>query len=40
MFSDSFAGISPSSAPGFVAAEIAGGLVALALDQALGKPRA
>ncbi len=31
MFSDSFAGISPSSVPLFVAAQIVGGLVGLAL---------
>lgn len=35
MFSDSFAGISPASAPGFVLAEIAGGLVALAIGLVL-----
>ena len=31
MFSDSFAGIAPSSAPGFIAAQIVGALVGLAL---------
>ena len=35
MFSDSFAGISPSSAPGFVAAQVIGGLIGLALVAAL-----
>ncbi len=31
MFSDTFAGIAPGSAPGFIAAQLAGGLVGLAL---------
>jgi glycerol uptake facilitator-like aquaporin len=31
MFSDTFAGIAPGSAPGFIAAQIAGGLIGLAL---------
>jgi hypothetical protein len=31
MFSDTFAGIAPSSAPGFIAAQLAGGLVGLVL---------
>jgi glycerol uptake facilitator-like aquaporin len=31
MFSDTFAGIAPSSAPGFIAAQIVGGLIGLAL---------
>lgn len=31
MFSDSFAGIDPASAPGFIAAQVVGGLVGLAL---------
>ena len=31
MFSDSFAGIAPASAPGFIAAQLAGALVGLAL---------
>lgn len=31
MFSDSFAGIAPTSAPGFVLAEVVGGLLALGL---------
>jgi glycerol uptake facilitator-like aquaporin len=35
VFSDSFAGIAPGSAPGFIAAQIAGGLVGLALVTAL-----
>ncbi len=35
MFSDTFAGIAPSSAPGFVAAQLIGGLVGLALLVAL-----
>jgi glycerol uptake facilitator-like aquaporin len=39
MFSDSFAGIAPSSVPGFVAAELLGAAVGLALHAALG-PRA
>jgi glycerol uptake facilitator-like aquaporin len=35
IFSDSFAGIAPSSAPGFIAAQILGGLIGLALVVAL-----
>ncbi len=35
MLSDTFAGIAPSSAPGFVLAEVAGGLVGLAIARAL-----
>lgn len=35
MFSDSFAGIAPSSAPAFIAAQIAGALVGLALIRTL-----
>ena len=35
MFSDTFAGIAPSSAPGFIAAQIVGGLLGLALIAAL-----
>jgi hypothetical protein len=35
MLSDSFAGIAPVSAPGFVLAEIIGGFVGLALARAL-----
>jgi glycerol uptake facilitator-like aquaporin len=38
MFSDSFAGIAPASAPGFVAAQIAGALLGLALHRMLGAP--
>ncbi len=34
-FTDTFAGIAPASAPGFVAAQLAGGLVGLALVQVL-----
>ena len=35
MFSDTFAGIAPTSAPGFIAAQIVGALVGLALVVAL-----
>jgi glycerol uptake facilitator-like aquaporin len=35
VFSDSFAGISPGSAPGFIAAQMVGGLIGLALIAAL-----
>ena len=35
MFSDSFAGIAPGSAPGFVTAQVLGGLIGLALVLAL-----
>jgi len=35
MFSDTFAGIAPSSAPGFIAAQIVGALIGLALIVAL-----
>jgi hypothetical protein len=35
MFSDSFAGIAPISAPGFVGAQIIGAAIALGLAQAL-----
>jgi glycerol uptake facilitator-like aquaporin len=35
MFSDTFAGIAPSSAPGFIAAQIVGALIGLALVAAL-----
>lgn len=38
MFSDSFAGIAPGSALGFVAAQCVGAVVGLALHRALGKP--
>jgi glycerol uptake facilitator-like aquaporin len=36
MMSDSFAGIAPASVPGFVAAQLAGALLALPLHRALG----
>ena len=36
MFSDTFAGIAPSSVPGFIGAEIAGGLLGIVLHRALG----
>jgi len=36
MFSDSFAGIAPSSAPGFVVAQFAGAALGVALHRALG----
>ncbi|MDQ1604843.1 MAG: hypothetical protein QOE01_2688, partial [Actinomycetota bacterium] len=35
MFSDTFAGISPGSVPGFVAAQLVGGAAGLALVRAL-----
>jgi glycerol uptake facilitator-like aquaporin len=35
MFSDSFAGIAPASAPGFVLAELVGAAIAVAVDQLL-----
>ncbi len=38
MFSDSFAGIAPISVPGFMLAELAGAVVGMAMDRALGKP--
>ena len=38
MFSDSFAGIAPSSVPAFVASELAGAALALAVHHALGEP--
>ena len=38
MFSDSFAGIAPASAPGFVAAELVGAVIGLALHRAF-EPR-
>jgi glycerol uptake facilitator-like aquaporin len=40
MFSDSFAGIAPASALGFVLAQCAGGLLALGVDRLLGQPKA
>lgn len=38
MFSDSFAGIAPASVPGFVAAELAGAALGIALHRLLGRP--
>lgn len=38
MFSDTFAGIAPTSAPGFVASQIIGAMVGLVLHRALGQP--
>ena len=38
MMSESFAGISPASAPGFIAAELVGAAIGLALHQALASP--
>ncbi|HEY8879920.1 MAG TPA: MIP/aquaporin family protein [Roseateles sp.] len=40
MFSDSFAGIAPASAPGFVAAELIGAALAVLADRALSGHRA
>jgi hypothetical protein len=40
MFSDSFAGIAPSSVAGFVVAQGVGALIGLGLQHALGVPRA
>ena len=40
MFSDSFAGIAPSSAPAFVAAQLLGALLGLAVHHALGQAAA
>jgi hypothetical protein len=39
MFSDSFAGIAPASAPGFVIAQIIGAAVALGIISLLGQSR-
>jgi len=39
MFSDSFAGIAPSSAPGFVAAELAGASLAVVVHKLLAETR-
>jgi glycerol uptake facilitator-like aquaporin len=39
MFSDSFAGIAPSSVPGFVGAQLAGAGVALVLHRCLGQAK-
>lgn len=36
MFSDSFAGIAPASVPGFVAAEIVGAILAMAIHKLMG----
>lgn len=38
MWSDSFAGIAPASAPGFVAAELAGAVIGVGLHRVLGTP--
>ena len=38
MLSDSFAGIAPVSAPGFVLAQIAGAAIGVGLDRLLGRP--
>ena len=38
MLSDSFAGIAPASAPGFVLAQVAGAAVGVLLDRLLGQP--
>ena len=38
MFSDSFAGIAPTSAPGFVVAEAIGAMIGVGLHRALGDP--
>ncbi len=38
MFSDTFAGIAPSSVPAFVASELAGAALALVVHHALGEP--
>lgn len=38
MFSDTFAGITPASVPGFVLAQLAGAATAVLLHQALGAP--
>ena len=37
MFSDSFAGIAPASAPGFVVAEVLGAVAGVVLDRLLGR---
>jgi glycerol uptake facilitator-like aquaporin len=37
MFSDSFAGIAPASAPGFVMAEVLGAVGGVVLDRLLGR---
>ncbi|TDP85723.1 glycerol uptake facilitator-like aquaporin [Aquabacterium commune] len=38
MFSDTFAGIEPASAPGFVAAQLVGAAIGVGLHAALGQP--
>ena len=38
MLSDSFAGIAPASAPGFVLAQVAGAAIGVLLDRLLGQP--
>ena len=38
MFSDSFAGIAPGSAFGFVAAQCVGAVVGVLINRSLGKP--
>jgi glycerol uptake facilitator-like aquaporin len=38
MFSDSFAGIAPSSAPAFVLAQLAGAALGVVLHACLGQP--
>lgn len=40
MFSDTFAGIAPSSVIGFVVAQLAGAMAGLGIHAALGRPRA
>ena len=40
MFSDSFAGIAPASAPGFVVAQVLGAVAGVLLDRWLGKREA
>ncbi|MEY4764402.1 MAG: hypothetical protein RI907_1075 [Pseudomonadota bacterium] len=40
MLSDTFAGIAPASAPAFVVAQVAGGVLAVCLHHALGEPPA
>ncbi|MDR7270510.1 glycerol uptake facilitator-like aquaporin [Pelomonas saccharophila] len=40
MFSDSFAGIAPASAPGFVAAELVGAALAVVVDRLLSQAKA
>jgi hypothetical protein len=39
MFSESFAGIAPASAPGFVVAQAAGAAIGMLLSHWLGDPR-